>query len=67
MEIIDITSESLKNQGCRLEREGATIVLHYNGCRHRLGFYKNDWDKTIKKTEEKLSDAGIERMITIRS
>jgi hypothetical protein len=63
METIDITSEGLRKQGGRLEREGATMVLHYNGFKHRLGLYKNDWDKTVKKTDEKLSDAGIERMV----
>jgi hypothetical protein len=44
-------------------KEGVTIALYYNGSCHRVGFYKNDWDKTIKKVDENLSEAGIKRLI----
>jgi hypothetical protein len=59
VEQLDITSEGLKNQGYRLTREGATIALYYNGSCHRVGIYKADWNKTTKKVEEKLGEAGI--------
>ena len=63
METLDITSEGLRNQGYRLMKEGVTIALYHNGSCHRVGFYKNDWDKSIRKTEEQLSKAGIEQLI----
>jgi hypothetical protein len=40
MEVIDITSDSLKNQGYSVRKEGATIVLYQNGFSKRVGFYK---------------------------
>jgi hypothetical protein len=63
VEQLDITSEGLRNQGYSLMKEGATMALYHNGSCHRIGFYKNDWDKSIKKIEEKLGDAGIEQLI----
>ncbi len=52
VESLDITSEGLRNQGYSLKKEGATVALYYNGSCHRVGFYKNDWDKSVKKAEE---------------
>jgi hypothetical protein len=63
MESLDFTPESLRNQGYKLIREGLTIAIHQNGFCHRVGLYKNDWDKTIKKIEQKLHNAGIPPLI----
>ena len=60
---MDITTDSLKNQGYTVKKEGPTIVLYQNGSSKRVGFYKNDWDKSIRKLEEKLADAGVPRLI----
>jgi hypothetical protein len=46
------------------EKEGPSMVLHSvnNGMYDkRFTIYKNDWDKTQKKAEEKLADAGFEQ------
>jgi hypothetical protein len=59
VEELDITSEGMKNQGYRVVKEGSTIALYHNGSCNRVGFYKNDWNKTTKKIEEKLGEAGI--------
>ena len=64
MQVIDITTGPLKGQGYEVKKEGITIVLSENGSiRCRFGIYRNDWNKTIKKTEEKLADAGIEPLV----
>lgn len=61
---LDITPEGLKNQGYSVIKEGVTIVLYQNGsARIRVGFYKSDWNRSIKKIEEKLGEAGIEQLI----
>jgi hypothetical protein len=63
MESLDITSDGLENQGYRLVKEGCTIALYQNGSCKRFGFYKNDWDKSIRKVEEKLADARVPQLI----
>src|SRR5215216_3038514 len=61
MQSLDITSEGLKAQGYTLKREGVTIALYHNddGSCKRFSFYKNDWNKTVKKAEEKLAEQGV--------
>lgn len=64
VESLDITSEGLKNQGYRVVKEGPSIALYCNdGSCHRCTFFKNDWDKTTKRLEEKLAKQGIGRLV----
>ena len=54
VEQLDITSEGLRNQGYRLVKEGPTIAFYCNSSCHRWTFFKNDWDKSTNRADEKL-------------
>jgi hypothetical protein len=63
MEAIDITSEGLRQQGYTLKKEGPTIALYHNGSCHRCSFYKDDWNRTTNRLDEKLAEQGIDRLV----
>lgn len=69
LEAIDITGDSLREQGYTLKKEGLTIALYFNdnhdgasrGSSHRFSLYKADWNKTTRQLEKKLIEAGFEQ------
>jgi hypothetical protein len=65
MEALDITSDGLRNQGYTLKKEGSSIALYHNnnGCCYRWTLFKNDWDKTTNRADEKLSEYGIPKIV----
>jgi DNA-binding transcriptional ArsR family regulator len=65
LEAIDITGDSLREQGYTLKKEGLTIALYFNnhGASHRFSLYKTDWNKTTRQLEKKLVGAGFEQSI----
>src|SRR5262245_29167440 len=64
MHSIDITSDSLKEQGYRLALEGVTMAFYCNGTCKRTGFDAvADWDGSWRKLEKKLQDDGFPQQV----
>ncbi|MDQ3852744.1 MAG: hypothetical protein M3299_07920 [Thermoproteota archaeon] len=63
MEILDITSDELREKGYELKKEGSTMVLYYNGSFYRWSFYRNDFDRSTNKADKTLSEKGLDRQI----
>lgn len=57
MEILDITSDTLRQKGIVLKREGETVVLYCSdGSQARSSIYKKDWNKTVEKAAKKFAE-----------
>ncbi len=57
MQTLDITSETLRQKGIALKREGETIVLYCSdGSQARSSIYKKDWNKTVEKATKKFAE-----------
>jgi hypothetical protein len=63
MEVLDIISSGLKEQGIEVKKEDKTIAVYINGFCHRCTFLKNNWDGSVKRIEDRLTDAGVSPLI----
>jgi hypothetical protein len=62
MQTLDLTSDTLRQKGFTLEREGDTLILRYiniDGAESRSSIYKKDWNRTSEKASKKFADELI--------
>ena len=64
VELLDITSDGLKQQGVTVKKEASTIAVYSDkhGSR-RFTIFKNDWTKTEKQIDKGLHDSGFPQII----
>lgn len=57
MQTLDITSDTLRQKGIALKREGDTVVIYCSGgSQARSSIYKKDWNKTVEKAGKKFAE-----------